>query len=528
MAAQPSVNMQSLSKSRRWSSLAVLLLAMLVLSLDLTIMDIALPSIAQELRPTSDEQLWIVDVYSLALAGLLIPASSLSDRWGRKRTLLAGALLFCVGSALVVFAVTPAQVIAVRAIMGLAAALMMPTTVSAIRNIFTDARERAFVLAAWSVVSGAGMALGPVLGGFLLEHFTWHAAFLVNIPLMGATFVVGVFVLPEIRVKGQGKWDVVGAVMAVAGMALFLWALKRMAATLTWTDPVFLSAFAVGVALLAAFVVRCVRSDTPLLDVTLFKSRAFCSGIVAALGAMFAMAGVLLMLSQWLQLVQGNSPLEAGVMMLPMAIASLVGGSAAPGLALRVGARPVMAGGLALGGAAMAALVFVGSDVTYPVIAVIMVLVGLGTGSLAVGSAAIMCATPAEKASSSAALEEIAYDLANVLGVAVVGSVASIIYRAGFSVDALQAMGLDAASIAAAMDSYGGAVSVAAQTGAAELIAMGGAAFSDAFALSIMVGGVIMLVVALAVWLVAPAGLKISEDQDDAAESRVEVDPSAN
>lgn len=516
MATQPSVNMQPLSKSRRWASLVVLLVAMTVLSLDLTIMDIALPSIAQELRPTSDEQLWIVDVYSLALVGLLIPASSLSDRWGRKRTLLVGAVLFCVGSALVVFADAPAQVIAVRAVMGLAAALMMPTTVSAIRNIFTDARERAFALAAWSVVGGAGMALGPVLGGFLLEHFTWHAAFLINIPLMGATFVVGLFVLPEIRVEGQGAWDFPAALMAVAGMILALWSFKRMAATLSVTDPMLLAAFAAGVALLIAFVVRCARSESPLIDVSLFKSRAFCAGIVAALGAMFAMAGVLLMLSQWLQLVQGNSPLEAGVLMLPMAIASLVGGGVAPTLALRVGARPVMAGGLAIGGAAMASLFFVGPDVTYPVIAVVMVLVGLGTGALAVGSAAIMCATPAEKASSSAALEEIAYDLANVLGVAIVGSVASIIYRAGFSVEALQAMGLDAASIASALDSYGGAVSVAAQTGATELVAMGGAAFSDAFVMSIVVGGVIMLAVALVVWLVAPAGLKISEDQEDA------------
>lgn len=517
MAAQPSVTMQTLSKSRRWTSLAVLLLAMTVLSLDLTIMDIALPSIAQELRPTSDEQLWIVDVYSLALVGLLIPASSLSDRWGRKRTMLAGALLFCIGSALVVFAVAPMQVIAVRAVMGLAAALMMPTTVSAIRNIFTDPRERAFALAAWSVVGGVGMAVGPVIGGFLLEHFTWHAAFLINIPLMGVTFVIGMFVLPEIRVEGQGAWDVVAAVFAVAGMVLSLWSLKRMAATLNPADPFLLAAFAVGVACLAAFVVRCVRSDTPLIDVTLFKNRAFCAGIVAALGAMFAMAGVLLMLSQWLQLVQGNSPLEAGVRMLPVAIASLVGGAAAPALALLVGARPVMAGGLAIAGAAMASLFFVGSDVTYPVIAVIMVLVGLGTGALAVGSAAIMCATPAEKASSSAALEEIAYDLANVLGVAVVGSVASIVYRAGFSVETLQGMGLDAASIAAALDSYGGAVSVAAQTGVNELVTMGGVAFSDAFALSIVVGGVVMLAVALVVWLVAPAGLQISEDQEDAA-----------
>lgn len=511
--AEAKVQMRKLSAPRRWAALAVLLLAMLVLSFDMTIMDIALPSIAKELHPTSDQQLWMVDVYSLALVGLLIPLSAVSDRVGRKRTLLCGALVFCIASALVVFATDAMAVICVRALMGFAAAMIMPTTASAIRNIFEDARERAFALAAWSVVSGAGMAFGPILGGFLLEHMTWHAAFLVNIPLMGVAFVAGLFLLPEIRIEGEGGFDWLGAIFAVVGMVLSMWSIKRMAATLTLADPLMWAALIVGVACVVAFIRRCLHEKRPLLQVRLFQSRTFTAGILVALGAMFSMAGVLLMFSQWLQLVCGYTPLEAGVRTLPMAITSLIGGAVTPSLAMKLGARPVMVGGIALSGLAMVSLVFLGENISYAPVAVAMALVGLGTGALSVGSAVIMCATPAAEASSGAALEEIAYDLGNLLGVAIVGSVASIVYRLGFSVDTLQSLGLGAADISTALDSYGGAVSVAQETGVTELITEGSLAFTDSFVLAIVVGGVIMLCVAALAYFLTPKGLQITEEE---------------
>lgn len=510
--SKPAVRMQQLSKPRRWAALAVLLLAMLVLSFDMTIMDIALPSISTELHPTSDQQLWVVDVYSLALVGLLIPMSSASDRIGRKRTLLGGALLFCVGSALVLLANDAMAVIGVRAIMGFSAALIMPTTASAIRNIFEDARERAFALAAWSIVGGAGMAFGPILGGFLLEHFTWHSAFLVNIPLMGVAFVAGIFLLPEIRVEGQGALDGVAAVLAAVGMVLTMWAVKRMASEMDPTNLLLWVALLAGLACLAAFIVRCLRSDTPLLEIRLFKSRTFTAGILAALGSMFAMAGVLLLMSQWLQLVCGYTPLQAGIRTLPMAVASLVGGAVAPSLAMKYPPRTVMVSGIAIAGAAMACMALFGRSVSYPVVAVIMALVGLGTSALAVASAAIMSATPPEKASSGASFEEIAYDLGNVLGVAIVGSIASIVYRLGFSVETLHGLGLSDAAIATVLDSYGGAVSVAQETGVSEIISEGSAAFTDSFVTAIVIGGVIMLAVAAFVWLLTPKDLEITED----------------
>lgn len=507
------VQMKQLSAPRRWAALAVLLLAMLVLSFDMTIMDIALPSIAKELHPTSDQQLWIVDVYSLALVGLLIPLSSASDIIGRKRTLLGGALLFCIASALILLATNALAVIGVRALMGFSAAAIMPTTASAIRNIFTDAKERAFALAAWSVVGGAGMAFGPILGGFLLEHLSWHAAFLINIPLMGITFIAGLFLLPEIRIEGKSKLDWAGVVLAVIGMILTLWSIKRMAATLTIADPLMLAALAIGIACVALFIRRCLKVSNPLLQVRLFKSRTFTAGILVALGAMFSMAGVLLLFSQWLQLVCGYTPLEAGIRTLPMAVTSLIGGAFAPSLAMKLGARPVMVGGITLGGVAMVCMAFLGQSISYLPVAIVMSCVGLGTGALAVGSAVIMCATPEWEASSSAAFEEIAYDLGNVLGVAIVGSIASIVYRLGFSVDTLNALGLSAQNIADALDSYGGAVSVAQATGVTELISEGSVAFTESFVLAIVVGGVIMLGVAALAYFLTPKNLQITEEE---------------
>lgn len=510
---QPKAFVPKLSRSRRWLALVVLLFAQFVLSIDLTVLNVALPHMTADLRPSSDQQLWIVDAYSLVLAGLLVTASSLSDRWGRKKMLLAGALVFCVGSALIVPAQTPEAVIAIRALLGLGAALMMPTTISMIRNVFTDAKERAFALAAWSVLGGLGMALGPIIGGFLLEHFSWHAAFLVNIPLMAIALVGGAFVLPEIRVVNAGKWDALAAVLSLVGMTALMWGIKRLAAQMTWADPAALGAIAAGALLMVLFVVRCLRSENPLLDIALFRNRTFTAGVIAALGSMFSMAALLFLIAQWLQLVDGCTPLESGVKLLPLALASLVAGGLAPTLAMRFPARRMLVGGLALTAVAMLLLLPFGQHLSYPVIAAATALVGIGTGALAIGSAAIMCATPPEKASSAAAFEEVAYDLGNVLGVALMGSLASIVYRLGLSPETLAGAGLSPADIDAAGQSFSAAVAIAQQTGVSELFAEGAAAFSTSIVATSAIGGIVMLVIAFAVYRLVPRDLDITESE---------------
>lgn len=512
-AKRPSAYVPKLSKSRRWLALIVLLFAQFVLSIDLTVLNVALPHMTAELRPTSDQQLWIVDAYSLVLAGLLVTASSLSDRWGRKKMLLSGALVFCIGSALIVPAQSPLAVIGIRALLGLGAAMMMPTTISMIRNIFTDAKERAFALAAWSVLGGLGMALGPIIGGFLLEHFSWHAAFLVNIPLMAVALVLGAFVLPEIRIVNASKWDILAAIVSLVGMTALMWGVKRLAAEMTLLDPAALAALAIGAALMVYFVWRCLHAENPLLDISLFKNRTFTAGIVAALGSMFSMAALLFLIAQWLQLVDGCTPLESGVKLLPLALASVVAGALAPTLAMRFNARRMLTSGLALTAVAMLVPLPFGTQLTYPVVAVSTGLVGFGTGALAIGSAAIMCATPSEKASSAAAFEEIAYDLGNVLGVALMGSLASIVYRLGLSPETLASAGLDAGSIDAAMQSFSTAASIAQQTGVVELFNEGAFAFSNSIVVTSALGGIVMFIIAFVAYRLLPKDLDITEGE---------------
>ena len=318
--------------------------------------------------------------------------------------------------------------------------------------------------------------------------------------------------MPEIRVKNPGGWDVLAAIISLVGMTLLMWGIKHVAAIMAF-DTAGVASLLAGLALMAAFLVRCACSNNPLLDVSLFRSKPFTAGIVAALGSMFALASLSFLLSQWLQLVDGCSPLEAGMRLVPMAVTSIIGGVAAPALAMRFNARDVTAAGLAIGALAMIMLVAFHGNLTYLPVMVSSSLVGLGTGALAVGSSVIMCETPVEKASSAASLEEVSYDLGNVLGVAILGSVASIVYRLGLDPAALANSGLDSQAINEAMQSFSAASQIAQQTGAAELLREGAAAFSSSIIITCFAGGVVLLAVALIVGKLIPRSLDIAEGE---------------
>lgn len=516
---------RSLSKQRLWLALVAILLGQFVVSIDLTVLNIALPEITRELRPTSDQLLWMVDVYSLVLAGLLIAVSSLSDRFGRKKTLLTGFLIFGIGSILVVFVNEPEQIIAIRALLGVGGAMIMPITISMIRSIFTDAKERTVAVAAWSAVSAVGMAAGPLIGGLLLEYFNWHSAFLVNVPLVGLALLIGMFAMPEIRLKNPGKFDIFGSVLAFAGMVALLWGIKHLAAELEFDIP-GVSAVVGGLVLLAWFVSRCLKSKNPLVDLSLFRSKTFTAGVIATMACTFALAVLLYMLAQWLQLVNGDSTMESGIHLVPMSTATLVSSLGAATLAMRYPARNVVAAGLGIAAVAMIMLFFFQDALTLAPIIISTCLVGLGTGSLAIGASLIMAETPVEKASSAGSLQEISYDLGNVLGVAILGSVASIIYRADLGTGALRAMGLDKQLIDAARQSFAGATEVATELGLPELIRRASAAFDQSLVLTCLVGGIIILVTALIVWKLIPADLKVTEDSsEDAGKMETSIQP---
>ena len=499
-----------ISARRRWASVGVLSASLLVIVMDLTVLNIAIPDMSADLRPTSSQLLWIVDAYSLVLAGLLVTASAIGDRWGRRRMLLAGYAVFGGASALVLLADSAAAVIVLRALLGIGGAMIMPSTLSLIRTTFTDPAERATALGIWAAVAGIGVAVGPVFGGLLLEYFSWRAAFLVNLPLMAVALVAGALILTESRNPRPGRWDGAGAVLSLVGMVLLVWSIKHFAKQESLAVPAGWIALAAGVATLTVFVLRCLRRPDPLLDVRLFASRRFSAGVVAALGSMVGMAAALLLLAQWMQLIDGRGPIDTGVRLLPIAVTATAASLLAPRLARRTGAGSVLAGGLALAGAGMLLPFLVPGELGYPLVAVVLGLVGAGEGALAISSALIMSGSPQDKAGNAAAIEETSYDLGNVLGVAILGSLAALLYRTGL--DGRLGM-LDAATADAARESLGSAMELADRLGLPGVAAEAGDAFTSSMRMTFLVGGLLMLAVAGLVFRLVPRGTDITEQQ---------------
>lgn len=491
------------SARRRWAGLAVLSASVLLVVMDMTVLNVALPAISQDLRPDSVELLWMVDAYALVLSGLLVTVSALGDRWGRKRMLMTGFAVFGLASMAVLVTSSALEVIAVRALLGIGGAMIMPSTLSMIRNLFTDPGERARALGVWSAMAAVGAALGPIVAGFLLEHFSWHSAFLVNVPVMVVAIAAGLFLLPESRNPRPGRWDALGTVLSMAGMVALLYAVKNFGKH-GLTSPGALVATVVAVVALGWFVMRCLRRPDPLLEIRLFRSAPFSAGVVTALTTSIAMAAVLLLLAQWMQLVQGYGPLETGVRLLPAALGAIIASPLAPGLAARIGARTVLAGGLAVTGVAFLLLYVAPGPLGYWPVAIALALIGLGNGSLAIASAAIMSGSPPAKSGSAAAIEETSYELGGALGVAVLGSVAAAIYRGELAYEGPGA--------GAVQESLGGALDVARELGAAggRLAEEARTAFTDSLVVTSAAGAVLMLAGAVAVWLLTPRTLDVS------------------
>lgn len=498
-----------LTPARRWAAVAVLSASLLVITMDMTIMNIALPEIAAELKPTAQQQLWIVDIYSLVLAGLLVSWAAIADRWGRKRMLMLGYAIFAVASLLVLFADSAESVILIRALLGVGGAMIMPTTLSLIRVIFSDAKERATALAIWAAVSGLGAAVGPLVGGVLLEHFSWHAAFLVNVPLMVMAVVAGVFILPESRVANPGKWDVVAAILSFFGMILLVWAIKQFGKQASFLVPEAWVAVVIAAVALTWFVRRCAKSDAPLLDLTLFRNRPFSAGIVAAFGTTFSLVAALLLLAQWLQLIDGATPVEAGVRLMPVAVAGAIASLAAPSLAKLIGARAVLAGGLGLTAVGMLYFGVAGDAINLAGVLVSMTLIGAGTGSLAIGSAMIMVGSPVEKAGNAGALEETSYELGATIGVAILGSIAALIYRSQLLADPRMQL-VNGELLEQSEQSLGAATAIAQQADLPELLTSASEAFIRSLQVAGYAGGVFMFSVAVLVFFLTPKGTDIS------------------
>ncbi|MEU8703109.1 MFS transporter [Streptomyces sp. NPDC048680] len=496
-----------LRRPGRWIALSVLVLAVLLVAVDATVLGLATPFLTEDLKPSGTQLLWIGDVYSFVIAGLLVSMGSLGDRIGRKKLLLCGATAFGAVSVLNAYASTPEMMILARALLGVAGATLMPSTLALIRNLFHDARERSLAIGIWGAMASAGAAVGPVVGGFLLEHFWWGSVFLINLPVMAVLVVVGIKMIPESKNPAPGPWDVVSVLLSLVGMIGVVYAIKELAAHGgSW--PVALAGIG-GAAALVWFVRRQFRLPAPLLDMRLFHHRGFSGAVLADLLTILGLSGLVFFLSQFLQLVQGRGPLEAGLAELPAAVGAVTAGLLAGVTARRFSVRSVVSGGLAAIGLSLAAVAAIHKDTAYPLIGALLLVVGVGAGfAFTVTSDVILSSVPKEHAGSASAVSETAYELGAALGIALLGSIVTGVYQ-----DFATPAGVPAPTSSAAHESLGGAVEAAKtlteQQGTA-LVYAAQDAFVDGLRLASVFGAAVLLATAVAAWFLL-RGQKLEE-----------------
>jgi DHA2 family multidrug resistance protein-like MFS transporter len=447
---------------REWIGLAVLALACVLYAMDLTVLHLAVPSLSADLRPTGAQLLWITDIYGFMVAGFLVTMGTLGDRIGRRRLLLIGGAAFGVVSVLAAQSTSPQMLIASRALLGIAGATLAPSTLSLIFSMFADPRQRQTAIGIWITSFSAGGAIGPVLGGVLLERFWWGSVFLLAVPVMALLLVLGPAMLPEYRDPNAGRLDLVSAAMSLVAVLAVVFGLKLLA-----QDGLgVLAGCAVVVGLVAgvAFARRQLRLDDPMIDLRLFRIQAFNASLATNLLGIFIVVGYFLFVAQYLQLVLGLSPLEAGLWSLPSAGGFIVGSNLAPWILRRVHPPYVIGAGLAMAAVGLGVLTQVGgspnADLAILAGASLVISLGLApvftaTTDLIVGSA------PPQRAGAASGISETGAELGGALGIAILGSIGVAVYR-GELADTLPA-GLPREAAAIARDTLGGAVDVAAQ-----------------------------------------------------------------
>lgn len=486
-----------LGRRSRWLALAVLVLAVLLVGVDATVLGLATPFLSEDLRPSSTQLLWIGDIYSFVIAGLLVSMGSLGDRIGRKKLLLSGAVAFGVVSALTAYAHSPEAMVVWRALLGVAGATLMPSTLALIRNIFPDPRERSLAVGIWGAMTSAGAAVGPVVGGFLLEHFWWGSVFLINLPVMAVLVVVGSRLLPESKNPAPGPWDLPSVLLSMVGIVALIYAVKEAAAYGVRWDIAL--GGVLGALALAAFVRRQLRLSSPLLDMRLFRRRGFSGAVLADLLTILGLAGLVFFLSQFLQMVQGRTPLQAGLAELPAAVGAVAAGLCAGTLARRTSVRFAVSGGLAAVGLALGACLWLEADISYPLLGAVLLVVGVGAGlAFTVTADVILSSVPKEQAGAASAVSETAYELGSALGIALLGSVVTGFYR---SFDTPRGVSDTAAE--SARDSLGEAVDTARalpEPGGERLLTAAQETFTEGLRVGAGVGAVILLSAAVLAW----------------------------
>lgn len=441
---------------RRWWTLAVMCLTLVLISVDNTILNVAIPTLAREFDASASQLQWIVDSYVLVFAGLLLTGGFLGDKYGRRGALMIGMAIFGVGSIAASMAGSANQLIACRALMGAGGALIMPATLSILNNPFRDAKERAKAIAIWAGCSGLGVALGPVTGGWLLEHFDWGWVFLVNVPVLIAAIAGCVFIVPTSKDEDAPRVDIGGAVLSIAGLPAVLWAIIE-APEQGWTSTRTLVAFAVAGGLIAAFLEWESRQDHPMLNIGVFRSRRFSAASGAVTLTFFALFGTLFLVTQYMQSVMGYTALQSGVRYLPLAGTLLVVSPISAKPAARYGSKPVVASGLGTVSIGLLLMLRLEADTGYAPLLTSMMVLATGMGlTMAPATESIMGSLPPARAGVGSAVNDTTREVGGALGVAVLGSVLSSIF-AGRMNETLASQPLPAEA-AAAEHSVTGAV----------------------------------------------------------------------
>lgn len=489
---------------REWIGLGVIALPCLLYSMDLTVLDLAVPHLSAALRPTSSQLLWIVDIYGFVLAGMLIPMGTLGDRIGRRKLLLIGAAVFGAASILAAFSRSAGMLIGTRAVLGVAGATVAPSTLSLIRNMFLDARQRTTAISVWITSYSVGGAVGPIIGGLLLDHFWWGSVFLIGVPVMVLLLILGPMFLPEFRDPNAGRIDLVSAVESLAAVLLVIYGIKQFAQGNGGSLTV--ASIAMGVVVGALFVRRQRTLADPLIDLRLFRIPSFSASLAAYAIATFAAFGVFLFIAQYLQSVLGLSPLVAGTCMLPIFFAFTVGSFLSPIGARRLGSARLMGAGMVVAaiGLFLLALIRVDSGIALVLVASLVYPLGLSplftlTTDMVVGSA------PPERAGAAAALSETGSELGGALGIALLGSIGTAAYRSAMA--SYMPVDVPNAVAAIARGTIGGAVGVAKGLPAATAASLTHAAQS-AFVHSLNVTGLVGAVILIGAVIAVAPGLR--------------------
>jgi DHA2 family multidrug resistance protein-like MFS transporter len=484
---------------REWTALAVLLLPVLLVAVDGTVLAFALPSISEALSPSGTQLLWMIDIYPLVLAGLLVSMGSFADRIGRRRLLLIGAVGFAAMSVVAAYAPSAEALIASRAALGVFGAMLMPSTLSLLRNIFTNRQDRRMAVAIWAAGFSGGAALGPIVGGFLLEHYWWGSVFLMAVPVLVLLLILAPIFVPESKDPTPGPVDVTSIALSLLAMAPIVYAIKSIAHD--GFTSLSLLLLIVGFSAGTAFVRRQLTRPAPMLDVRLFARSSFSGAVLANLLSVFSLVGFLFFVSQHLQLVLGESPMQSGLVLLPGLVVMVVAGLAVVSLVRRVKPRAVVAGGLLISAAGYGAVLFTsGAETALPLALAFMVL-SLGIGAAeTISNDVIISSAPADKAGAASAISETAYELGAVLGTAVLGGILTAAYTSRVVVPA----GVTAADAATATETLGGATAVAstlAEPAAGQLLASAQLAFGAGVGVTSVIAVVLMVAAAGLVWI---------------------------